>query len=464
MILLWHADILKKKITESSEVDILKFSGKKVIRLISLSLVCIMIFTAVLALPSFAAADIPDMSAAKSVYLYNIRQKAAMAEKDADVPVYPASTVKIMTGLVAIEGLSARLQESITVTEEMLKGVSGNNMKLKVGERVRIVDLLYGTLCGGANDSASVLAHVVAGGIAPFVDLMNKKAELLGALDTHYTNVSGMHDPAMVTTAYDTFLIAKAASENDLFLEITSESRYQMAATNLTGDRNIYNKNYLISRYSETKYYNKHANGLNSGSTSQGGYCLATYTEKDGEEYICVVLGAEEKNGNICSYTIANELINWAYSSYGYMEVLSKDKLVCEVSVELSEDVDYVTLCPASSLTVFLPLDEEIDKKLVYSHKVTSPSLEAPVEEGQIAGFISVELDGEVLGTVDLVTMNRVERSEFLYGLKRIRDFTTSRPFVITVITFVLLVLVYFVITFFFGKPDNNRHRHRRRR
>lgn len=422
-----------------------------------------MIFTAVFSLPSFAVGELPDMSAAKAVYLYNVEQKTAMAEKDAHLTVYPTSTAKIMTGLVALDLLSSRLSETVTVTEEMLKGVSGNNIKLKAGERVSVLDLLYGTLCGGANDAASALAFTAAGSIAGFVDLMNQKAAELGAVDTHYTNVSGMHDPEMVTTAYDTFLIAKAASENPIFTEITSESRYQMPKTNLSDERNVYNKNYLISRYSETKYYNKYAKGLNSGSTSQGGYCLATCTEKDGQTYICVVLGAEERDGNICSYTIANSLIEWAYSSYGYVDVLSKDKLVCEVKVELSEDVDHVTLQPANSLTVFLPLDVDIENELVYSHKVMSPSLEAPVEEGQLAGFISVELDGEVLGTVDLVTMNKVERSEFLYSLKRIRDFTTSRPFVITAITFAVLLAVYiFVTAFFRGEPTRRRHhRHR---
>ena len=422
-----------------------------------------MIFTAVFSLPSFAVSEIPDMSSAKAVYLYNVEQKKAMAEKDADLEVYPASTTKLMTGLVALDALSARLSETVTITEEMLKGVTGNNIKLKVGERVTVVDLLYGTLCGGANDTASALAFTVAGSIENFVALMNKKAEALGAIDTHYTNVSGMHDPAMVTTAYDTFLIAKAASENSIFTEITSESRYQMPKTNLSEERNVYNKNYLISRYSETKYYNKYAKGLNSGSTTQGGYCLAACTEKDGQTYICVVLGAEEIDGNICSYTIANDLIDWAYSSYGYLEVLSKDRLVCEISVELSEDVDHVTLQPADSLTVFLPLNVDMEKDLVYSHKVTSPSLEAPVEEGQVAGFISVELNGEVLGTVDLVTMNKVDRSEFLYGLKRIRDFTTSRPFIITAVTFAVLFVVYiFVTAFFRGEPNRRRH-HRRR-
>ena len=173
-------------------------------------------------------------------------------------------------------------------------------------------------------------------------------------------------------------------------------------------------------------------------------------------------MGAEEIDGNVLSYSVANSLIDWAYSSYGYVEVLSSDHLVCEVSVDLSEDVDYVTLRPANELTVFLPLDVDLESELVYSHKVTFPTLEAPVEEGQVAGFITVELDGKVLGTVDLVAMNKVERSEFLYGLKRIRDFTTSRPFIIAAVTFGVLIAVYIFGTAIYRKePSRRRRRHR---
>ncbi len=421
-----------------------------------------MLFAAVLALSAFALPPLPDMSHAEAVYFYNVAEKKVMAEKNASATVYPASTVKLMTGLVAIEAIGDRLDETVTVNEEMLKNVSGNKIKLKAGERVTFNDLLYATVCGCANDAASVLAYAVSGDMESFVALMNKRAAELGAIDTNYTNVTGIHHKDMVTTAYDTFIIAMAASQNSLFAEISSESKYVMPETNLSGERNIYNKNSLISRYTEKKYYNKYAVGLNAGSTTQGGYCLAACSKAEGGTYICVVLGADETDGNINSYTIANELINWAYSSYGYVQVISEDMMVCEVGVELSEDVDYVTLKPKSSLTVFLPLETDLKTELVYNHTVSEKKLEAPVEEGQAAGFITVSLNGEALGTVELVTMNKVDRSEFLYTLKQIRDFTASRPFIITVIAFIVLLAAYiFGTAVYRAKPARRRRKHR---
>lgn len=425
----------------------------------------IVIFSAESVLPTFAVggnanaeAKPPDMTGVGAVYLYNLEEKLVMAEKNSKEQIYPASTVKIMTGLVAIEALAGRYDGSVTVTEDMLKGVTGNNIKLKAGETVSYTDLLYALLCGSANDAAAVLAFAVSGSVADFVRLMNAKAAMLGALETNYTNVSGMHDDKMVTTAYDTFLIAKAAAENGLFVEMTTESKYVMPETNMSAERNIYNKNSLVSRYTETKYYSKYAKGLNAGYTTQGGYCLATIAESDGETYICVVMNGEEINGDICSYTVANDLIDYVFSSYGYVEVLSPDRLVCEVGVTLSDAVDYVTLRPKEAIKVFLPLSVNPEKDLVYSHKVTEAEIEAPVAEGQTAGFITVEYKGEVIGSTELVTMNSVDRSEFLYVMKRIRDFTGSRVFIVSAVSFVILLVVYIIGTAIYRGTGGRRH------
>lgn len=422
-----------------------------------LAVICAL--TMLLALPTCALSEPPEAEHADAVFFYNVEQNRVMYEKNSQKEVYPTSTVKMMTGLLAIEMLSSRIDETVTVTEEMLEGVKGNNISLKAGERVTIKDMLYATICGGSNDSAAVLSYVAAGGVDEFVALMNDRAAAIGAEHTHYENVSGMHHDRMRTTAYDTFLIAKTAAENSLFLEISSAHKYAMPKTNKAEARNIYNKNMLISRYSETKYFNTLANGLNAGSTSQGGYCLATCAENDGQTYICVVMGAKEVGGTIYSYKVANDLIKWAYNSYGYVEVLTTDRLVCELPVTLSEDVDYVTLRPEKPLEVFLPLDINPEEDLTYSYKITTEKLEAPVAEGQAAGFITVSYGKEALGTVNLVALNNVERSEFLYGLKKLGDFSKSRVFIASVISLVILLVAYvFGTAFYRGRSRKRRY------
>ncbi len=424
---------------------------------------CLLSLFIIFSVSAMAETEPPEIKNTNAVYLYDCERDVVMVEQNANKVIYPASTVKIMTGLIAIENLSDRLDEKITVDEEMLGGVRGNNISLDAGEIISIRDLLFATLCGGANDAASVLAHTVAGSIDGFLTMMNSRCKKLGAEHTYYENVTGMHSQNMVTTAYDTFLIAKEAAKNPLFLEITSESKYQIEKTNKNDIRVIYNRNYMISRYSETKYYNKHASGINSGSTKEGGYCLATYAENEGRSYICVVMGAEEVDNTIYSYQTANELINWAFDSFGYIEVLDTDRLVCEIGVELSESVDYVTLCPESSLTVFLPIDTDIEKEIVYEHKITSETLTAPVKKGQVAGFMTIKRGDEVLGTVNLVTMNDVKRSEFLYVMQRMKEFTGSRVFIASAICLVVLIVAYVFISASGRPPSRKRRRHRRR-
>lgn len=406
----------------------------------------ILLFLAMTAvIPSGAEAP-PAVEHAKGAYVYNLEHEMVIFSHRAEEKIFPASTVKIMTGLVAVEALAGRMEEKVTVTAEMLKGVSGNNIALKAGEVVTIGDMLYAGLCGSANDACAVLAHVTAGSMPAFVAMMNARAAELGAESTRYTNASGMHDTAMVTTTADTARIALAAAGLPLYMEITSAAKYVMPATNLSAERNIHNRNYLIARNKEIVYYYAAARGMNAGSTSEGGYCVATVAEQNGLTYLCIVMGAEEVDGKITSYTLARELLNWAFDAYGYVEVLDTGRMVCEVPVTLSEKVDYVTLLPETGITRYLPTDLNFETDLTYSYKVTSASLAAPVEEGQVAGFITVSRGDELLGTVNLITKNAVERSDFLYVMEQIKAFTRSRFFVASLISAVVLTVLYILL------------------
>lgn len=434
--------------------------NKKGIKIALWTAVFTFLFCTLFTLCTSALIEMPSLDGATSVYLYNLTQDRVMAEKNADKVIYPASTVKLMTGLVAAEQLSDRLDEQIEVTEEMLKGVTGNNLKIAVGEIVTVRDMFYGLLCGGNNDCAAILAHVAAGGISQFVELMNQKAKELGTKTTNYTNVSGMHSDNMVTTAYDTFLVAEAAYKVELIMEAVTTNKYEMPATNKSKMRSVYNKNYLISRYIDTTYYNSLAQGMNAGFTNQGGYCLVTSAEYNGQSYICVVMGAEEQNKRIRSYEIASDLIDWAFEAYSEVKVLGESSYLGEIAVTLSQDTDHVTIKPAGSLTAFLPSDIDVSKDIELLPKLNAPSLEAPVVEGQVVGFISVKYGDEVLGTVDLITTDKVERSEFLYTLQQLKSFTSQRWFIASMIALVLLTAAYIFVV----ASVRGRHGHRRRR
>ena len=390
------------------------------------------------------AAEVPEIHEAAGAYLYNFENDAVLYEMNPDERIYPASTVKLMTGILAMEALGDTPDRTITVTAEMLNKVIGNNMGLKVGEVVTVKDMLYGLLLNGANDAAQVLAVTVSGSVSDFVDDMNEKAQYLGAYNTFYTNPTGMHSDAMITTVSDTAAIAKYAYSLPGFTEITSLSKYVMDATNKSDYRNLYNRNGQISRFYEPNYLYSGSLGMNAGYTKQSGYCLVSVAQREELTYLCVIMNAGSDENEIYSYANAKSLLNFAFDSFGYVEVLSQKQRICELPVSLSSTVDYVTLVPAKSIIRYLPTDYD-PEKLQIAYSTYAETLEAPIHEGTVYGTVAVSYDGEIVGTADLIATASVTRSEFLHLLKQIKDFTSGRFFRATVV-FILLFSVAYVL------------------
>ena len=186
--------------------------------------------------------------------------------------------------------------------------------------------------------------------------------------------------------------------------------------------------------------------GINAGSTNTAGYYAASAVQEDGLQYLIVVLGGKSVEGKNAAYQLTSELATYALTQYGYTEVIKTSKIVCEVPVRLSTDADYVTLVPATALTLYLPAAIDPETDLVYSYRLEQESLDAPVTEGQVVGTYSVSQNGEVIGTVELVAKNSLARSEFLVVLDTIERFTKSTFFIVTVIAAVVLTVLYFVI------------------
>lgn len=429
----------------------MKSAIKKIVSVL-LVIVLLSSLTAIFSVPSAALKDPedddtalkdPEVTNAAAVCLINVENDRTVYTLNAEETVYPTSTVKIMTGIVAIEALSDRLEESVTVTSAMMAEVSGNNIGLSAGEIVTVDSMIRALLCNGANDAAYVLAHTVAGSTEAFVTLMNTKARELGATHTYYTNPSGMHDDNMYTTASDTALIAKYAYGLPLFMEASSAVRFTMPETNTSAARTLHNRNCLLSLYYDTNYYNPDALGMNAGSTPQGGHCVVT-AATDGElSYIAVVLGAETIDGKIYSFIDATNLLTWAFEAFSYVQVLSPDQVVCEIPVTLSTAVDYVTLVSSDTLKVYLPSNVDVEKEIEISYTTNSEELQAPVKEGQVVGSVTAIYHDEVLGTAQLVTITDVSRSDLLFGLYKIEQFTHSRFFVVSVVAAVIFTLIY---------------------
>ena len=270
----------------------------------------------------------PELEGVNAVYFYNITSDKVIAKKNENLKVNTSTSAKVTMGLIACEKLIGRLNENVTITQNMLSGVEGTRkFGFTVGEVVSMSDLLFAAICGSYNDAAYIIAHIIAGSPEEFANMMTSRARELGASDTKYTNPIGSPDnSAMQTTARDTAKIALEASKNLLYMEISSALKHTVT-TNVQS-KEFYNNNRLIFKDKNEKYNyrNEKCLGMNVGYSGESGkYSLITLATDEDQKYICVILGGEEsEDGKIYAYTEANKLINWACTEYQTVTVYKK--------------------------------------------------------------------------------------------------------------------------------------------
>ena len=395
----------------------------------------------------------PDVLWVESYCLYDKTHQKIIASENLERIVNTSTSAKVMTGLIACEMLDGRLDETVAVTEDMLSAVNGYNMKLKGGENIKIDDLLKAAICGSYNDAAYVLAYICANGIDEFVTLMNQKALDLGAISTNYTNPIGYPDhAAMVTTAEDTLKIAIAASNNELYMDICSVTKYEISATNKSDARTFYNRNALISAGSGTQvnYFNSKCLGMNAGfSGDAGGWSVVTLARDDGAEYICIVLGGKESEdgSQVYAYKAVNSLVNWACKTYNVYDIFPAEKEMGTIKVKLSgvsgNDAPYVT---SSALSVYIPTEPTYDTELSYNILLDSKTVTAPINAGTKVGVVKVFCNGEVVGECELVLKDDYEVNGIMLVIDKLGEYTQSRAFIATVICFIILFVTTVII------------------
>ena len=194
------------------------------------------------------------------LYDFNARQR-----------MYPASITKIMTSLVVLDAVKngeLTLDTPVTASAQAVNLPLGSSTAdIKAGETLTIEQLLYCDLLPSGNDACNILAEALAGTTAEFAARMNAKAQELGMKDTNFTNPHGLHDPEHYTTAYDIYLMARAAMDNDTFRAIVRSPSYTIPATNMQPERTIYTTNGLLGSWYFTGYLYSKAIGIKTGNT-----------------------------------------------------------------------------------------------------------------------------------------------------------------------------------------------------
>ena len=222
-----------------------------------------------------------------------------------------ASLTKLMTALIVLENCDDLNKEFYVSPDDVDLEKDESTANLRSGDRLRVIDLLYGLLVPSGNDAALVLANNLVGNYDNFIIMMNNEAERLGALNTHFANPHGLNSDYHFTTAYDLFLITRELAKYDIFKEITSSKEY--TANIYQSDGTIRTEKWVNTNLFVTEELLLSTNtkllGTKTGNTEAAGSCLVLYVEDNNKKnkYISVVLKAKTKRN---SYYNTNALLS----------------------------------------------------------------------------------------------------------------------------------------------------------
>ena len=425
-------------------------------KILCLALAAVLCCTPVLAAPA------PTHTVnAKAAILYEVNTDTILMEQDADMKLFPASTTKLMTALIALE--YGNPDDVVTVTNEAIDGLYelGSASYLLNGEQISFMDLMRYLLIGSGNDAANALAIHVSGSVEGFVDLMNNKAQELGMTNTHFVNPHGLHNEEHYTSARDLLTLAKVVMENEIIADLVAQDELVLPVTN-KHDRTTtkYTTNHLLTNKSTGEYYYEGAIGIKTGTTTPAGLCLVAGCVKGDYTYYSVVLGCEKMEGRSLQFEETIKLFNWGAATWSQQVMLSSSQPIADVPVRLGDEKDTVVVRPSDNITAMLPNTFETDDlEMDYT---LAEDVVAPVKAGDVLGELTVRYEDKEY-QLDLVAADDVERSTMLYVLDRVTAFFTSTTFKIIVAAIVALIAILVAYAILINRKRAKRRKNRRR-
>lgn len=337
----------------------------------------------------------PSVSA-PSALLMEKTTGTVIYEKNAKEHLFPASITKIMTMLLIVEDLEAgRLDINETVTASKRASTFGGScVYLEEGEQMSVHEMLKCIAVVSANDCAVAMAEHISGGEEAFVRRMNERAAQLGLKDTHFTNCTGLFDDGRhYTSAYDVALLSRELIKHEMIKEYTTIWIDSIR----NGEFGLNNTNKLVYRYSG-------CTGLKTGYTSTAGYCLSATAERDGTEYIAVIMHSatpEARNAD------AAAMLDFAFDHCRLCSLRSDEPLP-KVRVDMGKE-RLVELAYGGEETVLI---EKNTGELSFEISAEN-TVKAPVKTGERLGTATVRCGEKTIASLPLLAASDVERMGF---------------------------------------------------
>lgn len=418
---------------------------KNLIRIIKI-IILIMITAA---LNVFATSSEEPTLYSPSVILMESETGKILYEKNSTQQMYPASTTKMLTAILALENCD--LNEIVTVSYNAVMTVpAGYSIAaLQIGEELTVEQLLNVLLIHSANDAGNVLAEHISGSVEAFSDLMNKKALEIGCKNSNFVNPSGIHNSDHCSSAYDLALIAQYAMKNETFRNIVSQTSCTIQATNKYDERTFRTTNDLLiynNVQKDSNYYYPYAIGIKTGYTSQAKNCLVSAANKDGIELIAVVLGAMQTSTGLSErYLDTIELFEYGYNNFTKTDIKKQGEVVTNINVEhATKDTKSLDLTISDTINVLMN-NQNLESEITPEVKLND-NLVAPIKQGDKVGVVTYNIEG-IEYTADLIASHSVKK------------WTFGKLILEIILLIITLYIVYYLI---FKKSSNSKKKYNR--
>lgn len=365
---------------------------KKTASILTALLLCFL-----LAAPA-AALDARDPAApevaAPSAVLIERETGTVLYAKDETERRPPASVTKVMTLLLIAEAVDSgelALDDMVTASERAAS-MGGSQIWLEVGEQLSVSDMIKCVAVVSANDCAVALAEHLCGSEAAFVERMNRRAEELGLENTQFTNCTGLFDDtAHYTCALDIAVMSRELLGHEWIKDYTTiwMDSVRDGASELT------NTNKLV------RYY-EGCTGLKTGYTSTAMYCLSASAERDGTEYIAVIMHAESIESRNKD---ASALLDYGFANFRLCPLTSGEELP-EVAVELGTEASVTPVYDSGGAVLLRTRDAQ---GLTWSLELPE-SVAAPVRAGERLGTLTLSNSSGPVAEVPILAGGTSER------------------------------------------------------
>ncbi len=334
---------------------------------------------------------------AKSAILMEVNTGKILYEQNMDEKLPPASITKIMSLLLvmeAIDGGKMSVEDVVTASEHACS-MGGSQIWLEPGETMTVDDLLKAAVIASANDATVALGEQIAGSEEGFVAMMNARAKELGMINTNFINATGLDAEGHLSSAHDVAIMSAELIKHDL---IKKYSTVWMDSLR-DGESELVNTNKLVRFYEGTT-------GLKTGTTSGAGYCLSATAERKGLELVAVIMSGDTSNDR---FNGAKKLLDFGFANYEYTTIAPQLD-TSELNIKKGVQKTVKITAPNS----FGALLKKSEASAVKQEVNLNQNLTAPIKKGDAVGTVEYYLNDEVIGTVDIIAGETVNKMSFL--------------------------------------------------